>query len=55
VSRRAGWISPVLLHEGRVAGVWEPKDGDVVVTAFEDVPAEPLAAEIARLRPLLAT
>ncbi|WP_329521685.1 winged helix DNA-binding domain-containing protein [Spirillospora sp. NBC_01491] len=53
VSRKAGWISPVLLHEGRVAGVWEPKDGDVVVTTFEDVPAAPLAAEIARLRPLL--
>ena len=24
VSRTAGWISPVLLVDGRVAGTWEP-------------------------------
>ncbi|WP_067482910.1 winged helix DNA-binding domain-containing protein [Actinomadura hibisca] len=54
VSRTAGWISPVVLHEGRVAGVWEPKDGDVSVTPFEEIPPAPLAAEIDRLRPLLA-
>ncbi|MDL4815845.1 winged helix DNA-binding domain-containing protein [Actinomadura opuntiae] len=52
VSRTGGWISPVVLHEGRVAGVWEMKDGDLVVTAFEDVPADLLEAETARLRRL---
>ncbi|TDC82850.1 winged helix DNA-binding domain-containing protein [Actinomadura sp. 7K507] len=54
VSRAAGWISPVVLHEGRVAGVWEAKDGDVAVTPFEDVPAAPLQDEVRRLVPLLS-
>ncbi|MFD0903057.1 winged helix DNA-binding domain-containing protein [Actinomadura sediminis] len=53
VSRTAGWISPVVLHEGRVAGVWQPEDGDVAVTTWEDVPADLLDAELARVRPLL--
>ncbi|MFD0684929.1 winged helix DNA-binding domain-containing protein [Actinomadura fibrosa] len=53
VSRPGGWISPVVLYEGRVAGVWEAKEGAVAVTAFESVPSGPLDAEIARLRPLL--
>jgi hypothetical protein len=30
VSRQAGWISPVVVHEGRVAGVWEAKGGDII-------------------------
>ncbi|MFG2003226.1 winged helix DNA-binding domain-containing protein [Spirillospora sp. NPDC048911] len=55
VSRAAGWISPVVLHEGRVAGVWEAKNGDITVTPFEDVPAKPLAAEIERITPLLTS
>ncbi|GAA2583897.1 winged helix DNA-binding domain-containing protein [Actinomadura fulvescens] len=54
VSRAAGWISPVVLHEGRVAGVWEAKNGDVLVTPFEDIPAKPLATEVARITPLLS-
>ncbi|QXJ20839.1 winged helix DNA-binding domain-containing protein [Actinomadura graeca] len=53
VSRAAGWISPVVLYGGRVAGVWDAKDGDVTVTAFEDIPAEPLEEAKARIRPLL--
>ncbi|WP_233618002.1 winged helix DNA-binding domain-containing protein [Actinomadura sp. WAC 06369] len=53
VSRSAGWISPVVLHEGRVAGVWQPEDGDVTVTAWEDVPADLLDAERERVRALL--
>ncbi len=52
VSRAGGWISPVVLHEGRVAGVWEDMDGDIAVTAFEDVPADLLEAEKARMRSL---
>ncbi|TYB38830.1 winged helix DNA-binding domain-containing protein [Actinomadura chibensis] len=54
VSRAAGWISPVVVYEGRVAGVWEAKDGDIAVTTFEDVPAAPLKDEVARMRALLA-
>ncbi|MBO2459193.1 winged helix DNA-binding domain-containing protein [Actinomadura violacea] len=54
VSRTGGWISPVVVHEGRVAGVWEAKDGDLAVTPFEDLPAGPLEAETARMRLLLA-
>ncbi|MFI0370913.1 winged helix DNA-binding domain-containing protein [Actinomadura sp. 1N219] len=54
VSRAGGWISPVVLYEGRVAGVWEAKDGGVAVTAFEDVPADPLNDELARLEALLS-
>ncbi|GAA4073205.1 winged helix DNA-binding domain-containing protein [Actinomadura miaoliensis] len=53
VSRTAGWISPVVLHEGRVAGTWEAKDGEVSVTPFEDVPADLLETEVARVRSLL--
>ncbi|TMR03043.1 winged helix DNA-binding domain-containing protein [Actinomadura soli] len=54
VSRAGGWISPVVLYEGRVAGVWEAKDADVTVTAFEDVPTAPLRDEVARMEALLS-
>ncbi|MFC4061117.1 winged helix DNA-binding domain-containing protein [Planomonospora corallina] len=53
VSRAAGWISPVVVHRGRVAGVWEAKNGEVAVELFEDVPAAALAAETERVRALL--
>ncbi|GAA4504204.1 hypothetical protein GCM10023191_058130 [Actinoallomurus oryzae] len=52
VSRAGGWISPVVLHGGRVAGVW----GDGGVTLWEDVPAAVVNAEMSRhaaLRALL--
>ncbi|MCP9949454.1 winged helix DNA-binding domain-containing protein [Actinomadura madurae] len=54
VSRAAGWISPVVLYRGRVAGVWDAKNGDLAVTAFEDIPAGPLKDETNRLKPLLS-
>ncbi|SPT49548.1 winged helix DNA-binding domain-containing protein [Actinomadura madurae] len=54
VSRAAGWISPVVLYGGRVAGVWDAKNGDLAVTAFEDIPAGPLKDETNRLKPLLS-
>ena len=42
VSRPAGWISPVLLVDGRVAGTWEPATQDgvttVTVTPFARLP-----------------
>ncbi|WUI01835.1 winged helix DNA-binding domain-containing protein [Spirillospora sp. NBC_00431] len=52
VSRTGGWISPVVLYEGRVAGVWEEKDGAITVTAFEDIPAAALKDEQNRLEAL---
>ncbi|MBC6465193.1 winged helix DNA-binding domain-containing protein [Actinomadura alba] len=52
VSRQAGWISPVVIHGGRVAGVWAAKDGAIEVTAWEDVPEGSLGAETARLAAL---
>ncbi|MFB4317919.1 winged helix DNA-binding domain-containing protein [Actinomadura sp. 21ATH] len=55
VSRTAGWISPVVLYEGRVAGVWEQaKDGTVQVTPFEDVPGGLLEEAIEALREAMA-
>jgi hypothetical protein len=53
VSKTAGWIAPVVLYEGRVAGVWEQTDGTIDVTPFEDIPDTPLQEEMARLGPLL--
>lgn len=54
VSRTAGWISPVVLHEGRVVGVWDVAGGEIAVAPFDDaIPAAPLAAEIARVQAVL--
>ncbi|UKY51839.1 winged helix DNA-binding domain-containing protein [Streptomyces inhibens] len=52
VSRTGGWISPVVVHEGRVAGVWEFTEESVVVTLFAEhgeVPRAGLEAEAAHL------
>lgn len=49
VSRTSGWISPVVLYGGRVAGVWSLDNGTVAVDQFEAIPAKSLAAEIARV------
>ena len=54
VSRTAGWISPVVLHQGRVAGVWNlDGSGRLAVALFEKVPKRALAAEAKRLTELL--
>jgi hypothetical protein len=45
VSRSGGWISPVVLRGGRVAGVWD----DERTTLWEDVPQEAIAAARAHL------
>ena len=34
VSKAAGWIAPVLTQGGRITGVWEMDDGNLVVTPF---------------------
>jgi hypothetical protein len=43
VSRTAGWISPVLVVDGAVAGVWEQerRDGDVTITLQPFAPLDP--------------
>ncbi|WP_240506727.1 DNA glycosylase AlkZ-like family protein [Thermoactinospora rubra] len=53
VSRQAGWISPVVVHRGRVVGVWEAKDGRVGLDLLEEVPQDRLAAAVARVEALL--
>jgi hypothetical protein len=54
VSRAAGWISPVVVFQGRVAGVWEAKDGEIALDLFEDVPTAALSRETERVAALLA-
>ncbi|MGP3985084.1 DNA glycosylase AlkZ-like family protein [Streptomyces sp. KR80] len=53
VSRTAGWISPVVVHRGRVAGVWDFANDDTVdVQLFEEsgeIPRDALEKEAAHL------
>ncbi|MDH6224488.1 winged helix DNA-binding domain-containing protein [Streptomyces sp. MJP52] len=52
VSRAAGWISPVVVHRGRVVGVWEFTDAAIDVQLFGEcpqVPGKALEAEAAHL------
>ncbi|MEV0900668.1 winged helix DNA-binding domain-containing protein [Actinoplanes sp. NPDC049802] len=52
ISKAAGWISPVVVAGGRVAGVWEQTDSGVTVTLFGEagrVPEEDLTAEAGRI------
>ncbi|MEU0543293.1 winged helix DNA-binding domain-containing protein [Nocardia sp. NPDC005978] len=46
VSRAAGWISPLVLVDGRIAGTWAVAEGDVVVSMFDG--AAPSARELKR-------
>ncbi|AGZ40039.1 winged helix DNA-binding domain-containing protein [Actinoplanes friuliensis] len=39
VSRPQGWISPTLVVNGRIEGVWEPGGDGPVITAFGKLPA----------------
>lgn len=38
LNRTAGWISPLVLLGGRVAGTWEQSKGELVVSIFDGVP-----------------
>ena len=51
VSRTAGWISRVVVHRGRVVGVWEPDpdSGEPQLTLWGDVPRGALDAEAKRV------
>jgi hypothetical protein len=42
VSRTSGWISPIVLVNGRIAGVWEIVDHEVVISPFPDSGRLPL-------------
>lgn len=56
VSRTSGWISPVVVHAGRVVGVWEADEHSVSVNLFPDsgkVPQDAIKAEVDHLGPLL--
>jgi hypothetical protein len=54
VSRTAGWIAPVVVHDGRVTGTWTAKDGRPELSFFDQAPpADLLTAEVRRLSPLL--
>ncbi|MEV6773444.1 winged helix DNA-binding domain-containing protein [Nocardia sp. NPDC051030] len=39
VSRAAGWISPLVLVNGRIAGTWESSGEGLAVSMFDGVPA----------------
>ncbi|GII92856.1 winged helix DNA-binding domain-containing protein [Sinosporangium siamense] len=56
ISRAAGWISPVVLVDGRVCGTWEAKDDTLTVTWWQErgpLPRESLAHEADRLGTIL--
>ena len=58
VSKAAGWISPVVVAGGRVAGTWEITDADLAVVLFDEagkVSAKALEAEAAHLGSWLGT
>lgn len=52
VSRTAGWITPALIHNGRVTGTWEMCDDTVVVQLFPGCrppPAKQLQKAVRRI------
>ncbi|MFF2550249.1 winged helix DNA-binding domain-containing protein [Nocardia sp. NPDC058058] len=51
VSRTAGWISPLVLIDGAIAGTWEVTGTDLIVSMFDDAPAplSELSAEAAHV------
>jgi hypothetical protein len=49
VSRAAGWIAPIVVSKGRVAGTWSAEDGVPRTELWAKVPAARLAAETKRL------
>jgi hypothetical protein len=56
VSRAAGWIAPVLVVGGRVAGTFKTRESTLEVTIFKDAPpvaSALLEAETARISNLI--
>ena len=55
VSRAAGWISPVVVAAGRVAGVWDRDGREIDVRLFDGgPPARPLDGAIERMREVVS-
>lgn len=54
VSRTSGWISPIVVVDGRIVGVWDTRDHELLVSRFPDTGRLPLnqlqkeAAHVAR-------
>ncbi|NUT32726.1 MAG: winged helix DNA-binding domain-containing protein [Hamadaea sp.] len=58
ISKAGGWISAVVVHRGRVAGVWETGDDVLDVTLFQEagtVPRAEIEAEADRIGAHLGT
>jgi hypothetical protein len=58
VSKTSGWIAPVVVHAGRVVGVWDSDDASASVTLFPEAPKlghDSLTVEIDHLKSLLTT
>jgi hypothetical protein len=58
ISKAAGWISPVVVAAGRVAGTWESSATGITVTLFAEagpVPGKDLAAEAEHIAKLTGT
>ncbi|HLH66874.1 MAG TPA: crosslink repair DNA glycosylase YcaQ family protein, partial [Solirubrobacteraceae bacterium] len=57
VSRPGGWISPIVLLDGRVAGTWETINDEPRVSPFPEVklPRDELSAAVQRMGAILAS
>ncbi|WP_306361734.1 winged helix DNA-binding domain-containing protein [Nocardia sp. CC227C] len=49
VSRTAGWIAPLVLVDGRIAGTWETDAEELVVAMFDDAALPDLKAELGHI------
>lgn len=60
VSRAGGWITPVIMMDGRVAGTWDSRAGQITTTLFTSTPtpgralAKLLGQEVERVTSLLS-
>jgi hypothetical protein len=58
ISKAAGWISPVVVWRGRVAGTWEVKDSNLEVVCFKESgkpPKKQIEAEATRIESFAGT
>jgi hypothetical protein len=53
VFRKGAWISPLVIKDGRIVGIWAHKNGTLTVTPFERVTKKELRSEIDHLEPYL--
>ena len=50
IYRPQGWVSAVVVVEGRFAGTWTRKDGHIEVEPFGKLPRKAVDAEIERIQ-----